>query len=112
MYKQDLALNNLQGLIGLKTQPTNQPSYSIKLLCPFSLSLYIYIYIHTHTHTHTHTRVCGVCLFSFLFENPGFLPGCGHHLVLSVGNTQPFNPSSGPAKLLSFQLPSIHGVNR
>ena len=37
MYKQDLALNNLQGLIYRKTQPTNQPTNQFPLygLGPF-----------------------------------------------------------------------------
>ena len=33
MYKQDLALNNLQGLICHKTQPTNQPNPTNGSLC-------------------------------------------------------------------------------
>ena len=52
MYKQDLGLNNLQGLIYHKTQPTNQPFvYKFHLsLPPLSLSLslslrYIPIYV-------------------------------------------------------------------
>ena len=32
MYKQDLTLNNLQGLICYKTQPTNQPFSSFRFL--------------------------------------------------------------------------------
>ena len=38
MYKQDLALNNLQGLICHKTHPTNLMGYLL-------LNSYIYIYI-------------------------------------------------------------------
>ena len=38
MYIQDLALNNPQGLVCHKTQPTNQPTH-----------IDMYVYIHTYT---------------------------------------------------------------
>ena len=48
MFKQNLALNNLQRLICHKT-PSNTKTKKI----------YRYIYAHTHTHTHTHISKVG-----------------------------------------------------
>ena len=60
IYKQDLALNNLQWLTCHRNQPTNQHIY---IHANIFICLHIYIkvnaciYIHTHTHTHTHTYI-------------------------------------------------------
>ena len=40
-HKQDLALNNLQGLIGRKTQPTNQFCDLFSCICNALISLYM-----------------------------------------------------------------------
>ena len=76
MYKQDLELNNQQGLICLKILPTNQSVLFVHFIRIFDLetfftnasklvvmrltrrgeNIYIYIYTHTYTYTHIHTH--------------------------------------------------------
>ena len=70
MYKQDLVLNNLQGLICPKTQPTikflelipkiSTNAHSEKLLThpTLSLSLSLYIYIYIYIYMCACVRVC------------------------------------------------------
>ena len=62
----DLVLNNLQGLICHKNQPTNQQFWTdlfvfLTMSDLFTLHIfthtYINIYTNTHTHTHTHTYI-------------------------------------------------------
>ena len=64
MYKEDLALNNLQWLIWHKTKPD-----------PTNIHTYIHKYTHTHTHTHTHIYIyiyIYIYIISRMFNNgPG-----------------------------------------
>ena len=62
MYKQDLALNNLQGLICHKTQP-NQIIY----ICTY----FLYIYMHMHAHIFSFAQSAGAVEYTDCFSAEG-----------------------------------------